>query len=83
MKEQIKPPEPPCPPDRLPHRERVTQIVQQCPYGKRASVVVDDTPEHRTYYEHELRKYREISILAQGSLGSGMYVFQITKTAVN
>jgi hypothetical protein len=75
------PPEPPT--DRRPHRDRIADIAKMCPVGKIAAVAIDDTPEHRAYYLHELGKYKDISVVGQGVLAEGVYVIKVTKTMVN
>jgi hypothetical protein len=78
-----EPSEPSCPADRRPHRDRIADIAKMCPAGKVAAVAIDDTPEHRAYYLHELAKYKDVSIVDQGSLGGGVYIIRVTKTMVN
>lgn len=78
-----EPAEPPCPSDRRPHRDRIADIVRLLPLNKTAGVCIDNTPEHRAYYLHQLSKYREISIIYQGELNKDVYVIKITKSAVN
>lgn len=77
------PSEPPCPADRKPHRERIADIARMCPAGKVAAVAIDDTPEHRAYYLHELAKYKDLSIVGQGTLTDGVYIINVTKTMLN
>lgn len=76
-------PEPPCPVDRKPHRERISEIVRQCPLDKTAAVCIDNTPEHIAYYLQELGKHKEISVVFQGQLTPDIYLIKITKSAVN
>ncbi len=88
MINEREPPEPSCPPDRRPHRERIAEIVRACPLNKTAGVVIDDTPEHRAYYLYQLDKYEEIRIVYEGVLshdtgGGGSYLIKITKSALN
>ncbi len=78
-----EPPEPPCPADRKPHRDRIQEIVQICPLNKTAGVCIDNTPEHRAYYLHQLGKYKEISVVFQGALTPYTYLIKITKHAIN
>jgi len=73
------PPEPPCPLDRKPHRERVKEIDAMLPEGKTASVCIDNTPEHRAWYLHEIAKYPRLTIESQGDLTSEIYVIKVRK----
>ncbi len=77
-----EPTEPSCPPDRKPHRDRVRDIDALLAEGTTAVVCIDNTPEHRAWYLHELAKYPRLTIEAQGVLvsdGSGVYVIRVRK----
>lgn len=73
------PPEPPCPPDRKPHKERVRDIEAMLPEGKTGAVCIDDTPEHRAWYLAEISKYPRLTITGQGVLAKGIYAFRVLK----
>ena len=76
------PPEPPClahPIGRRPHAERVREIDARLPEGKTAAVCIDDTPEHRAWYLHELGKYNRLEVVDQGILSTGIYTIKVRK----
>lgn len=79
-----EPKEPPCPPDRRPHRERIPEIVKQLPAGKTAAVCIDDTPEHIAWYRHEIKKYPELFFEGEGPSEeiTGVYIFKVRKETV-
>ena len=63
-----EPKEPDCPAGRKPHRERVAEINKILPKGKTAGICIDNTPEHRAWYLHELTKYQSLKVVYQGPL---------------
>ena len=73
------PPEPPCPPDRKPHRDRVKEIDAMLPEGKTGGICIDNTPEHKAWYLHELTKYPRLAIEFQGLLHPDVYVIRVRK----
>lgn len=76
-------PEPSCPADRVPHRDRILEIVRLCPTNKTAGVCIDNIPEHIAYYLQELSKYKEIGIVYEGKLSPEIYLIKVTKYVVN
>ncbi len=72
-------PEPPCPPDRKPHRDRVKQINDMLPEGKTGAVVIDDTPGHRAWYLSEISRYPRLTVTDQGVMFNGAYVIKVAK----
>lgn len=74
-----EPKEPPCPPDRKPHRQRVKEIEAMLVEGKTGAIVIDDTPEHRAWYLHEVAKHPRLRMLDQGVLAPGIYVIKVRK----
>ncbi len=74
-----EPPEPTCPSDRKPHRERVRDINDMLPEGKTGGICIDDTPEHRAWYLHELAKYPRLTVTYHGRLMSGVYIIKVLK----
>ncbi len=74
-----EPKEPPCPPDRRPHRERVREIEAMLPEGKTGAICIDDTPEHRAWYLAEVAKYPRLKIVDQGELTPCVYVIKVRK----
>ncbi len=83
MSEMNAPPEPPCPPDRKPHRDRVKEIDALLPEGKTGAVCIDDTPEHRAFYLHELAKYPRLKVVWQGVTLPGVYTIKVRKEPSN
>jgi hypothetical protein len=73
------PPEPVCQPGRKPHPQRVREIHDILPEGKSGGICIDDTPEHRAWYLHELTKYPRLIIESQGPIGGGIYVIRVRK----
>ncbi len=71
------PPEPPCPEGRRPHRERVADIDRMLKEGQTGGIAIDDTPEHRAWYLHELTKYSRLTVEFQGVLSPGVYVIKV------
>ncbi len=71
--------EPPCPPGRKPHCERVRDIEAMLPEGQTGGIVIDDTPEHREWYLDEIAKYPRLQVTGQGVLGLGAYVIKVLK----
>lgn len=76
---QVQPPEPPYPPDRKSHRDRVRGIEEILPVGKTGAICIDDTPEHRAWYLYEIAKYPTMQILDQGVLAKGIYTIKVHK----
>ena len=74
-----QPKEPPCPPGRKPHRERVKQIDAMLPEGKTGGICIDNTEEHKTWYLHELTKYPRLQIEYQCELNPDVYVIRVRK----
>lgn len=72
-----EPPEPECPPDRKPHRERVADIDRILMEGLTGGICIDNTPEHRTWYLHELKKYPRLTVVYQGDLSSEIYLIKV------
>ena len=70
---------PPCPPNRRPHWERVRDIDRLLQEGKTGAICIDDTPEHRAWYLHELTKYPHLKIVDQGDELPGVYVIKVRK----
>ncbi len=73
------PKEPPCPAGRVPHRKRVRKIDQLLREGQVGGIVVDDTPEHRAWYLHEIKKYPRLAVDYEGVLAEGMYLIRVRK----
>ncbi len=73
------PREPSCPPGQRPHRERVRAINDLLPEGKVGGITIDDTPEHRAWYLHELAKYPRLTVEYQGPLAPGVYLIRVRK----
>jgi hypothetical protein len=75
------PMEPPCPSDRKPHNQRVRDINHLLMEGLTAGVVIDNTPEHRTWYLYEISKYPRLAVIEQCDLSKKMYLIKVRKTA--
>jgi hypothetical protein len=73
------PPEPPCPADRKPHRDRVADIHRLLPEGKVGGVLIDNTDEHREWYLHEIGKYPRLRVEYQGALSDALYLIRVRK----
>ena len=71
------PKEPPCPPGRKPHRDRVRDISEMMMEGQTAGIAIDDTPEYREWYLHELKKYPRLTVEDQGVLSRGIYLIKV------
>lgn len=78
---ELPPPEPSCPPSRRPHKDRIADILKNCPIGKLVGVACDDTHEHRSYYLYHLTADPSIKIDYQGSMGDGIYLIRIIRSA--
>lgn len=71
--------EPPCPPDRKPHSERVKEIDDQLPEGKIAGVAIDNTPEHKEWYLAEIAKYPRLKVLGHCAMSKLIYIIRVQK----
>ena len=71
--------EPPCPPGRKPHRERVADIAKLLPPCKSGGICIDDTPVHRSFYLEELKKYPNLRVLSHGPLAAGVYIIKVVQ----
>lgn len=74
-----EPPEPTCPPDRKPHHVRVRDIDAILPEGKTGAVCIDNTPEHRAWYMHEIGKYHRLEVVYEGALNEDVYIIKVRK----
>ncbi len=77
MNETNDPPEPDCPPDRKPHKQRVHDIDAMMMEGQTVGIAIDDTPVHRKWYLHEINKYPRLTVTYQGVLSKGVYIIKI------
>jgi hypothetical protein len=78
-----EPKEPTCPPDRKPHGDRVKKIDAMLPEGKTGAICIDNTPEHKAWYLHELAKYPRLIIEFQGDLTLDIYIIKVRKGPSN
>jgi hypothetical protein len=78
-----EPPEPSCPPGRRPHADRVKEINDLLPEGKVGGIVIDNTPDHKAWYLHELTKYPRLTVEYQGDLSKDAYLIRVRKGPSN
>lgn len=77
-----EPQEPTCPAGRLPHRQRIATIaakMKEAPPGFTASVCIDNKPEHRAYYLHQLGMVPELEIVDEGELTPILYAIKVKR----
>lgn len=74
---KLEPPEPPCSEGRRAHADRVRDIDRMLMEGKVGGICIDDTPEHRAWYLHEIAKYPRLSVVFQGVLREGIYIIKV------
>jgi hypothetical protein len=79
---KLPPPEPPCPPDRKPHRDRISCIDSALTEGQTGGVCIDNTEEHKAWYRYELAKYPTLKIVYQGDLSADIYLIKVEKVRV-
>lgn len=48
--------------------------------GQTGALCIDDTPEHRAWYLHELSKYPKLTVVEQWQLLDGVYAIKVKKT---
>jgi hypothetical protein len=78
-----EPKEPHCPAGKVPHRERVREIDARLPEGKSGGVCIDNTPEHTTWYLHEIGKYPRLVVEFKGVLSKDVYLIRVRKVPQN
>lgn len=47
--------------------------------GHTAAVAIDNTPEHRAWYLHEIGKYPQLAVEFQGDLNRDVYIIKVRK----
>lgn len=76
-----EPKEPPCPPDRKSHKDRVRDIDRMLPEGRTGAVCIDNTDAHKAWYLHEIAKYPRLIVEYQGvlDLAGTVYMIKVRK----
>jgi hypothetical protein len=57
----------------------VKEIDAILPEGKTGGICIDNTPQHRAWYLHEIAKYPRLKVVCQGDLTPNVYVIKVRK----